>query len=130
MMYNACMDSIKQDFKLRPKYLNNTNQFLPEGMAFFLKNRLLESIGFLLIIISLILFLSVYSYSANDSSLNTAGREVPANILGHFGAIASDLMLQTIGFACSIYILHLGMPIFLQKTSSKAIIKNGRINDL
>lgn len=62
--------------------------------------RLNELIGFLLFVSATLLFLALASYSPLDPSLNTAGSLSSGsarNWIGLFGAMLSDLLLQSIG---------------------------------
>lgn len=65
------------------------------------KNRRLNELaGFLLFACSAILFLALVSYSPRDPSLNTAASlasHSASNWIGLFGAMISDLMLQSVG---------------------------------
>jgi DNA segregation ATPase FtsK/SpoIIIE, S-DNA-T family len=62
------------------------------------KNRRLnELIGFLLLVSAAVLFLALASYSPLDPSLNTSGSQAPHNWIGLFGAVLSDLLLQSAG---------------------------------
>jgi S-DNA-T family DNA segregation ATPase FtsK/SpoIIIE len=75
--------------------------------------RLNELIGLLLFLSSILLALSLVSYSPADPSLNTSsaaqgGREV-ANWIGMAGAFFADLLLQTIGIAVFLVPVFLGM---------------------
>jgi S-DNA-T family DNA segregation ATPase FtsK/SpoIIIE len=86
------------------------------------KNRRLnELIGFLLFVSATLLFLALASYSPLDPSLNTAGSlssGTAHNWIGLFGAMLSDLMLQSIGifvFAAPLMIGLLGARWFKSK---------------
>ncbi len=79
------------------------------------KNRRLnELVGFLLFVSATLLFLALASYSPLDPSLNTAGSlssGAAHNWIGLFGAMVSDLLLQSIGifvFAAPVMIGLLG----------------------
>ncbi len=82
------------------------------------KNRRLnELVGFLLFVSATLLFLALASYSPLDPSLNTAGSLNDGasgsahNWIGLFGAMVSDLLLQSIGifvFAAPVMIGLLG----------------------
>jgi len=79
------------------------------------KNRRLnELVGFLLFVCATLLFLALASYSPLDPSLNTAGTLSSGsahNWIGLFGAMVSDLLLQSIGifvFAAPLMIGLLG----------------------
>jgi S-DNA-T family DNA segregation ATPase FtsK/SpoIIIE len=79
------------------------------------KNRRLnELIGFLLFVSATLLFLALASYSPLDPSLNTAGSLSSGsahNWIGLFGAMVSDLLLQSVGifvFAAPVMVALLG----------------------
>jgi S-DNA-T family DNA segregation ATPase FtsK/SpoIIIE len=72
--------------------------------------RLNEAVGFLLLLLSLAIWLSLLSYSSTDPSWNTAAETTRIhNLLGRSGAIWSDILLQ--GFGISVFLLpiHLGL---------------------
>jgi S-DNA-T family DNA segregation ATPase FtsK/SpoIIIE len=83
--------------------------------------RLNELIGFLLFVSATLLFLALASYSPLDPSLNTAGSlnsGSARNWIGLFGAMLSDLLLQSIGifvFAAPVMIGLLGARWFKSK---------------
>jgi S-DNA-T family DNA segregation ATPase FtsK/SpoIIIE len=55
-------------------------------------------LGMVLLLVSILLFLALATYHANDPSLNTAvDTATPHNWIGLFGAYASDLLLQALG---------------------------------
>ncbi|HET9183789.1 MAG TPA: DNA translocase FtsK [Candidatus Angelobacter sp.] len=83
------------------------------------KNRRLNELaGFLLFACAAILFLALVSYSPLDPSLNTAttlGPHSARNWIGLFGAMVSDLMLQSVGvcaFLLPLALTLLGMRWF------------------
>jgi DNA segregation ATPase FtsK/SpoIIIE, S-DNA-T family len=77
------------------------------------KNRRLnELIGFLLLVSATLLFLALASYSPLDPSLNTAGSLAgngARNWIGLFGAILSDLLLQSAGIFVFVFPVMLGL---------------------
>ena len=81
--------------------------FFPDTAKNFMRNRALECCGTILILCALSITIAIVSYSETDSSLNTSSDLVAKNFLGTFGAVISDLLLQTIGFACFVPILTL-----------------------
>src|SRR6478609_5600792 len=92
------------------------------------KNRRLnELVGFLLFVSATLLFLALASYSPLDPSLNTAGTLSSGsahNWIGLFGAMVSDLLLQSIGifvFAAPLMIGLLGARWF----KSRAVASPG-----
>ena len=80
-------------------------RILPPGAQDFLKKRGRELIGTALLVGALWSAVAVFGYSAGDTSLNSAGLSEPSNLLGVSGALAADLMLQVLGFACLIPII-------------------------
>ena len=83
--------------------------------------RLNELIGFLLFVSATLLFLALASYSPLDPSLNTSGSPASGsarNWIGLFGAMLSDLLLQSIGifiFAAPVMLGLLGARWFKSK---------------
>jgi len=78
----------------------------PENYPFF-KKRLLESIGILIFVLSLVLFLSVLSFNNNDPSFTNLTNNTTQNIIGKYGAHSSDMLLNLFG-AGSIIIFLIG----------------------
>jgi S-DNA-T family DNA segregation ATPase FtsK/SpoIIIE len=73
---------------------------LPAGLVGFLRRRLLEGLGLVLIAAAAVLVLAMLTYDPSDPSINTAGgRETANNLLGYPGAVLADLALQTLGLA-------------------------------
>ena len=65
-----------------------------------LKRRVFEAFGFVLLIGCFLLLLMLLTYDPRDGSLNTAVDAPPHNFFGKNGAIISDLLWQSLGFAC------------------------------
>src|ERR1700730_10465991 len=63
------------------------------------KRRLIEALGFALLLVCLLLILTLLTYDARDGSLNTAVDSTPRNFLGHDGAVLADLLWQSLGLA-------------------------------
>jgi S-DNA-T family DNA segregation ATPase FtsK/SpoIIIE len=70
---------------------------MPEAAARFLRRRLMELIGAVLFGTALAGALALASYSPADPSVNSATPGSPANLLGHWGAAAADLLVQWLG---------------------------------
>jgi DNA segregation ATPase FtsK/SpoIIIE, S-DNA-T family len=64
------------------------------------KLRLAETVGFAMLLLCLLVFLSLFTYDPRDGSLNTAVDATPHNFLGHDGAVLADLLWQGLGLAC------------------------------
>ncbi len=70
--------------------------------------RLNEAVGFLLLLLSLAVWLSLLSYSSTDPSWNTAAETSHIhNLLGRSGAKWSDLLLQIFGLSIFLLPIHL-----------------------
>ncbi len=89
------------------------------------KNRRLNELaGFLLFVSAVLLFLALVSYAPTDPSLNTAaslGSQSANNWIGLFGAMLSDLLLQSIGicvFLLPVAITLLGIRWFKSREVS------------
>src|SRR5690242_919204 len=88
-------------------------------MKFFLRvftptrnRRLNELVGFLLFASAILLFLALASYSPLDPSLNTAaplGSQQAHNWIGLFGAVTSDLMIQSLGLCVFLVPVMIGL---------------------
>ena len=76
-----------------------TGNVLPAGAVGFFKRRLAEAIGVALFAAAAWLLVSYASFSPGDPSLNSAGGDGVANLMGPAGAMAADLMLQSFGIA-------------------------------
>ena len=64
-----------------------------------LRRRLLETLGFALLLACFLLMLALLTYDPRDPSLNTAIDAAPHNFLGYSGAVLADLLRQSLGFA-------------------------------
>ena len=62
-----------------------------------------EVVGFLLLVLGLVAWLSLLSYHAGDSSLNTASAARPANLVGYAGSYCADVLLQFFGLAAFLF---------------------------
>lgn len=78
---------------------------LPPGAHDFFRKRSREAIGILLLLFAAWATASVLGYSPGDPSLNSSGLAETTNPMGPAGAIAADLLLQSLGFACFVPIL-------------------------
>ena len=70
----------------------------------------LKAAGVLLLILALLAWLSLATWSAQDPSLTHATSGLTRNWLGPLGAIVADLLLQTLGFAAIFAPLGLALP--------------------
>ncbi len=83
--------------------------------------------GFCLLISGLLLAMALTSYNPEDPSWNTATDAQTANILGQFGAVISDLLLQIFGHTAFLIIfifLVLGVKFLFFKKKIKIKILN------
>ena len=81
--------------------------FLPPAAAEFVRRRVSEACGLLLIAVGVALALSLLSYNSADPSWNTASEAPATNWLGLPGAYLADFLLQTVGIASAILVLVL-----------------------
>jgi len=76
---------------------------LPAGLTDFVRRRLVEMAGLVLIVAAAALILAMLSYDSSDPSFNTAGGHGRVNnVLGYPGAVVADLALQTLGLAAAL----------------------------
>tara|TARA_B110000438_G_C15804294_1_gene646573 strand:- start:262 stop:2376 length:2115 start_codon:yes stop_codon:yes gene_type:complete len=93
----------------------------------FVKNRLIELLGVLLIFFSFFLFLSIISYSPSDPNFiyNIESTQIK-NICGFYGSVISDFLLQSIGLVSiflAINFFYWGLKIVFEKRIKKIILK-------
>src|SRR3569623_1600817 len=69
------------------------------AMARLARLAMLRGAGLLLFAAACAALLALISHHADDASLNTANGRAVSNLLGPLGAVGSDLLLQTFGFA-------------------------------
>ena len=79
--------------------IGRTTTILPEGGRDFLRRRMMEIVGSAVAAAGVVLLLALFTFDANDPSLNHATARAPHNMLGIPGAYVSDLLLQTVGLA-------------------------------
>ncbi len=73
--------------------------FVPPHVARFARRRLAEALGVIFAVLAVALAVALATYDSQDPSLNTASASAPANLLGAPGAIAADILVQTMGLA-------------------------------
>ena len=93
----------------------------------FIKNRLIELLGILLILVSTFLLASIVSYSPSDPNfIYTPENTEIKNVGGFFGSVVSDFLLQSLGLI-SIFLVfnffYWGLKLTTQKTISNFITK-------
>jgi DNA segregation ATPase FtsK/SpoIIIE, S-DNA-T family len=71
--------------------------FLPPGATLFFRQRAMELLGVIVIIVGMAGLIALITYHATDPSLNRATGFAPNNLLGFGGAAFADLMMQGIG---------------------------------
>ena len=76
---------------------SNRRSFLPPVVQEFLRNRVRELSGLGIAVLGCGLLVALVSYVPSDPSWNTAKAGPAANLLGRFGAILADLLIQTLG---------------------------------
>ena len=93
----------------------------------FIKNRLIEFVGVILIVVSLFLFLAIASYSPADPNFiyTPEGTEIK-NIAGFYGSVVADLLLQSCGLISILFIFNFffwGMKILSHKKINNIPLK-------
>ena len=78
---------------------------LPAGIGDFMRRRVFELSGLILVALAIGLVLAMASFDPSDPSFNTAGGGKVNNLLGYPGAVAADLALQTFGLAASVAVV-------------------------
>ena len=91
------------------------------------KNRLIELIGFLLILISIFLLVSIVSYSPSDPNfIYTPENTEIKNIGGFYGSVISDFLLQSLGLISIFLVINFfywGVKLTTEKIISNFITK-------
>jgi S-DNA-T family DNA segregation ATPase FtsK/SpoIIIE len=78
---------------------------LPESFHRFLNRSLWRLGGLFLAAIFVAGAVSIFSHNPGDPTLNLATEQVPTNLLGIYGAYASDIMLQTMGYGSGFFLI-------------------------
>ena len=93
----------------------------------FLKNRLIESLGVILMTISIFIFISIISYSPSDPNfIYTSENSEIKNIGGFYGSIISDFFLQSFGLISILLVINFfywGLRIVIEKKINNFIPK-------
>ena len=84
---------------MNSKILSNINSFI--------KKRLIEAIGVLLIFLGLYLLVIIASYSPNDPNFiyNSDSTKI-ANVGGFYGSVISDFLLQSLGLIAILFVFN------------------------
>ncbi|MFL5270268.1 MAG: DNA translocase FtsK 4TM domain-containing protein [Stellaceae bacterium] len=90
------------------------------GALAIVKRRIVEALGFAMLLGCLLLALMLTTYNPRDSSLNTAVDAPPSNFLGHQGAVLADLLWQSLGLASFV------IPILLLTWSFRLLLYRPR----
>ena len=82
----------------------------------FIKKRLIETTGILLLVVAIFLLVSISSYSPGDPNFIYTPENVDIkNWGGFFGSVISDFMLQALGLVSFVVILNLLKRIIMKK---------------
>jgi len=91
--------------------------YLSKTLDFIIK-RLIEILGIIFVIIGILLFLALVSYSADDPNFIYSNDKIINNLLGFKGSVISDFFLQSIGlvsFLFAISIFFTGVNVIIKK---------------
>ena len=103
----------------------NTN--ILNSVTNFLKKRTIEFIGLILVSVSVLLLISLISYSPSDPTLIYGSDNISINnLLGFYGSLTADFLLQSFGltsFLLLITILSWGINLIIKKSLSNIFLK-------
>ena len=104
---------------MNTKILSNINSFI--------RNRLIELSGIVLLLLGVFLSISIFSYSPNDPNfIYTPESTEINNIGGYYGSVISDFFLQSIGLISILLIINFyfwGFKLIKEKTIKNFITK-------
>ncbi len=92
-----------------------------QNISNFIINRLIQLIGIILSISSLLLFVALITYSSEDPNFIYSNNNIIQNALGFYGSVTSDFFLQSIGLASFLFVFSLfvnGINIIIKKSIS------------
>jgi S-DNA-T family DNA segregation ATPase FtsK/SpoIIIE len=94
---------------------------------YFIKNRLMELLGLMLVFISIFLLTSIVSYSPSDPNFiySPENTEIK-NIGGFYGSVISDFLLQSLGLISFFLVFNFfcwGLMIIIKKKISSFVTK-------
>jgi len=93
----------------------------------FIKNRLIELLGIVLILFSIFLLFSIASYSPGDPNfIYTPENTEIKNVGGFYGSVISDFLLQSLGLISIFLVVNFfywGMKLIIYKTINAFITK-------
>ena len=93
----------------------------------FMKNRLIEMLGILLVFVSLFLLAAIFSYSPSDPNFIYSPENVKIkNLGGFYGSVISDFLLQSLGLISILLIFNFfywGIKIITKKKIANFIPK-------
>ena len=95
-----------------------------EKVKDFTQKRLIEAIGILLLILSILIFVALISYSPADPNFIYPKNQEINNILGINGSIGADFLLQSIGlvsYFLPVTLIFLSIKIIFQKKLGQII---------
>ncbi len=81
--------------------------FLPSTIMEMFKKLTFRVIGLMIGAIAIAMTIAIVSYNKLDPSFNTTTTDAPTNVLGYYGAVFADLLLQSIGLAVILPILYI-----------------------
>ncbi len=90
----------------------------------FLLKRIIELLGFFIIIFGFLTLISIISYSAEDPNFVFSNDNEIKNILGYQGSVVSDFFLQSIGLTSFLFCFSLvfsGMSLIINKKLLKIL---------
>ena len=107
-----------------PQQLDTDDRAIPGALRLFVRNRLLELAGVVLLGSTLFLGLSLASWSLEDPSLNNAVDAIPLNWFGLPGAIVADELMQRLGLGAVVLVIvpvAWGLQLFAHRMPDRVV---------
>lgn len=108
-------------YKIKTKNKGFFARLIPDFIQAFIARRIIDSTALMMGLVGAFILLSIFSYHASDSSLNSAGTTPIQNWMGTFGANTADILLQIFGLAGALFGLTFavwGFSIFKRREMS------------
>ena len=87
--------------------LNLIENTFPTWLRSIIRSQFSRFIGLIMILSSTYVTISIIWHNSNDPSLSHINKNIPTNLLGNYGAVTSDIMLQFWGFSTITIVYYL-----------------------
>ncbi len=99
--------ALTDDSRMSTRSAPTGGRFASAGVRAVLRRRAMEALGLLVVLVAAALMVALATHNPADPSLNTATAGPTTNLAGRPGAILSDILLQSFGFAAALPALAL-----------------------